>query len=611
MQRRLLPFFFILFLILSLNTYPQTQGGRTYTNIMFTATLNGTQETPSVATAAEGSAWAILSDDRKTLFYQVTYAQLTSAFTASHFHLGIPGIAGGVIQSISFNGNTASGSWTNLPDSIVGQLISGQIYINIHSVNNPGGEIRGQLSPVKGLGFTISLDANQTGDSTDNSTATGTGWAVLVNNGTALNYNITFAGLSSTYTEAHFHDAREGVNGGVEQPITFSDSSVGGTVSTIMNADLDSLIHNDWYVNIHSVNFPNGEIRGQLIRVGLIGFNASLDGSQETPPVITAGSGTAFAVLDNDLKSLTYQISYAQLSSGFTASHFHQGAFGISGGVIEPITAFKGNTAQGIWSGFSDNLVINLIKGNIYLNVHTALNPGGEIRGQLWMNNGIGFSANLNTAQDLFHVQSGATGTAWMLYADDTLKFQITFGGLSSGFYEAHIHQGVPGVNGKVVHNLFFKDSTLNSFASDLDDTTKSDLINGSLYVNIHTYNYPGGELRGQITQMMPQSNITTAVQDKPKSIPGQFSLLQNYPNPFNPSTIISWQLAAGSNVKLKIYDILGNEVTALVNEFENAGEHSISFNTQQVHKQLASGIYFYRLQAGGFVASRKMMVLK
>lgn len=99
-----------------------------------------------------------------------------------------------------------------------------------------------------------------------------------------------------------------------------------------------------------------------------------------------------------------------------------------------------------------------------------------------------------------------------------------------------------------------------------------------------------------------------TSVENE-NAIPIEFRLEQNYPNPFNPSTEISWQLAVGSNVILKVYDVLGREVTTLIDEFQQAGTHTIKFNTQNYN--LPSGIYFYRLKAGNFFQSRKMILLK
>jgi hypothetical protein len=88
---------------------------------------------------------------------------------------------------------------------------------------------------------------------------------------------------------------------------------------------------------------------------------------------------------------------------------------------------------------------------------------------------------------------------------------------------------------------------------------------------------------------------------------PSVFSLSQNYPNPFNPGTAISYQLPVNSFVTLKVYDVLGNEVAALVNEQKPAGEYEVEFNASE----LGSGIYFYQLKAGSFVETKKMMLLK
>ena len=95
-------------------------------------------------------------------------------------------------------------------------------------------------------------------------------------------------------------------------------------------------------------------------------------------------------------------------------------------------------------------------------------------------------------------------------------------------------------------------------------------------------------------------------------SIISQFSLEQNYPNPFNPSTVIKYSIPnAGKgeapNVKLVVYDILGSEVATLVNEKQAAGNYEVKFDASN----LSSGVYFYQLQSGGFLKSRKMLLLK
>ena len=85
------------------------------------------------------------------------------------------------------------------------------------------------------------------------------------------------------------------------------------------------------------------------------------------------------------------------------------------------------------------------------------------------------------------------------------------------------------------------------------------------------------------------------------------YYLFQNYPNPFNSITKISWQSPVASHQTLKIYDVLGNEVATLVNEFRNAGKYEIGFDASE----LTSGIYYYRIQAGDFTDTMKMILMK
>ncbi len=89
--------------------------------------------------------------------------------------------------------------------------------------------------------------------------------------------------------------------------------------------------------------------------------------------------------------------------------------------------------------------------------------------------------------------------------------------------------------------------------------------------------------------------------------IPNYFSLAQNYPNPFNPNTSIKYSVPTPSNVVLKIYDVLGKEVVTLVNEVKQPGFHTVDFNASE----LASGIYFYRIDAGEFTSVKRMVLVK
>ncbi len=94
---------------------------------------------------------------------------------------------------------------------------------------------------------------------------------------------------------------------------------------------------------------------------------------------------------------------------------------------------------------------------------------------------------------------------------------------------------------------------------------------------------------------------------DEDPVIVNEFNLEQNYPNPFNPSTQINYTLAERSIVTVKVYDVLGNEIATLVNATQEAGAHDLSFDASQ----LSSGLYIYKLNAGNFTSSKKMMLLK
>ena len=99
----------------------------------------------------------------------------------------------------------------------------------------------------------------------------------------------------------------------------------------------------------------------------------------------------------------------------------------------------------------------------------------------------------------------------------------------------------------------------------------------------------------------------TTGTDNDNILIPQSYELEQNYPNPFNPATIIKYSLPSESKVILKIYDMLGKEVTTLVNSIQTPGEHIVNFNASD----LPSGIYLYNITAGNFTQTKKLVLLK
>jgi len=99
----------------------------------------------------------------------------------------------------------------------------------------------------------------------------------------------------------------------------------------------------------------------------------------------------------------------------------------------------------------------------------------------------------------------------------------------------------------------------------------------------------------------------SNVVEVETQNLASNYFISQNYPNPFNPTTQIKYSIPEKSVVSVKVYDILGNEISTLVNEEKNAGNYLISFNGNK----LSSGLYFYTINAGKYRATKKMLIVK
>ncbi len=131
----------------------------------------------------------------------------------------------------------------------------------------------------------------------------------------------------------------------------------------------------------------------------------------------------------------------------------------------------------------------------------------------------------------------------------------------------------------------------------------------GLTYYSFEDNNLPAGIYNYRIKQMDFDGTFRYFNLDELVEIssPMTFELAQNYPNPFNPSTHISWQSPVGSWQVLKVFDVLGNEVRTLVNEYKPAGSYEVEFDASR----LASGVYYYQLQAGEYLQTKKMILVR
>ena len=113
--------------------------------------------------------------------------------------------------------------------------------------------------------------------------------------------------------------------------------------------------------------------------------------------------------------------------------------------------------------------------------------------------------------------------------------------------------------------------------------------------------------LAGRLCYQIKISNDKSGINGINNNIPVEYNLSSNYPNPFNPSTIINFAVKDAGLVSIKVFDILGAEISTLVNEIKEAGEYVVEFNANN----LPSGVYIYTMQVNEFVSSKKMLLMK
>jgi len=212
-----------------------------------------------------------------------------------------------------------------------------------------------------------------------------TGTLTKSDSGTVLNWQLSFSSLTGDAIAAHIHIADRGTAGPVVVPLC-SPCTSGATGTANINATVLEAIQNDRaYVNVHTKTNPAGEIRGQVSPAATL--KTSLRASQERPKPRGSvrrarGAFTVTITKQGSSAVLAWQLTFSRLTGKAFAAHIHSGARGKSGPVIVPLCAPCRTGARG--RATVNASVLNALQsGRTYVNVHTAKNPAGEIRGQL------------------------------------------------------------------------------------------------------------------------------------------------------------------------------------------------------------------------------------
>ena len=237
-----------------------------------------------------------------------------------------------------------------------------------------------------------------------------------------------------------------------------------------------------------------------------------------------------------------------------------------------------------VWVGARNGLMLYSNNGGATFN--TMINPAtDDIKDIQFINESIGFVCGSNS----FFMYTSNGGSNWISRSSG-----ILFGLNGLHFTDA--------INGWTVGGTGSLYSTTNAGVTWISQQTGTvqDLN------SIHSFDGLNGWTVGNLGVIVTNYSPTTGIENDLKNV-SDFNLEQNYPNPFNPSTKIQFNITTAGNVKLIVYNLLGQEIKTLLNEFKEPGTHTINFEAVGLN----TGVYIYKIESNGFSQTRKMTLLK
>ncbi len=376
--------------------------------IKLSGILSGRNENPANNSTATGTIDGIFDPWSRVIAFRVEFSGLTANASAAHFHSAPAGTNGPVVVDFVSQGfpvGTRSGEFVKvltLTEAQAVDLMTGNLYVNIHNPSFPGGEIRAQIRYGTQLNISpVQLSARMSGAQevpANTSTAKGTFEGIFDPYSRVIAFRFEYSDLTANATASHFHIAAAGTNGGVSVDFVSQGFQTGNTsgeyvrVITLTEVQAAALMAGRMYVNIHNARFPGGEIRGQILYDKPLfqaePVNGIFSGAQEVPANTSSATGTVQGSYDPKSGLLGIKVNYAGLTANATAAHIHTAPRGVNGGVqinFAPL-GFTFGAQSGTFSKvilLTATQATDLLAGNLYVNIHNANFPGGEIRAQL------------------------------------------------------------------------------------------------------------------------------------------------------------------------------------------------------------------------------------
>lgn len=585
--------------------------------LSFTAELRSENEVPPISSDAYGVAMFSFNAGMDTLFLDVQASNLSGPVTGAHIHKGMTGENGNVVIGLDnyFDGNVATGVITgnDLSGIDISTLVKGGYYVNVHTSDNPGGEVRGQLNLEQDLVITSWLSGTNEVPSVSGN-AYGLLTARLSRDHSKLHIRASFSEMTGAVTGAHLHEADANSNGGVV--LNLSDSVNGNMLVATVDPSsiLTALMENRIYLNVHTSANAGGEIRGQLVMNGNIGFDTWLNGDQEVPPLSSSAWGHASIQLTPGLDTLWYHVVLHDLSGPVTGIHLHMAEAGMNGSVVLNMSSdVMDSMVVGYTTDLTPDWVEAMIKQEIYVNVHTANNPGGEVRGQLWPSVRNTYFIGLSGDNLVPAITVDAKGKGFVSVSSDGNDAFVAavVDDLTGPVTGAHFHMAKIGANGNVLVDLssdFLKVTSWDMVSVDLntsngwDPMYASAMSQGEVYLNIHTVSNPNGEARGQ-AQDQQMYKTTASVADLKNA--GNVDV---YPNPATTDMITVELINENStNYTIRVLDLAGR----VVKYVDSANDGETRGSTQINVSDLPKGMYSLEIVQEGVKGSAKFAILK
>ncbi|NOX42632.1 MAG: CHRD domain-containing protein [Gammaproteobacteria bacterium] len=308
---------------------------------------------------------------------------------------------------------------------------------------------------------------------------------------------------TSSITNVHIHEGFAGTKGGIiislQQGAANNVWNIPSDV-VLTATQLDTLLAGGMYLTVHTQINAGGELRGQIVGDDTEVVLVNLNGDNEVPPVTTSASGIGYVTLDTVSGDMVTNVLVDNVA--VEVAHLHQAFAGEIGSPVVPLNLNADKEVVETTSTLTADQLTALLNGEMYFNIHSEANQGGELRGQIAPSGIEVIRANISGDQSVPPVTTEGTGVGYVTVDTESRELVANARIDNIVVNVAHVHNGARGVNGGIevpLNRTFINDKEVWVANETITENQLAVLLRGEMYFNIHTGDNPEGEIRGQI----------------------------------------------------------------------------------------------------------------